>query len=131
MKNLIIFRLKIGIHGLLNISQYNYLNLAFSVDSGGSSSSLMAFPRVGRSSLMAFPRVGRRSNQDFVGCAKGNSNRLRLLYGQKRAGQSSLIPFPRVGKRSDPNWMTKLKAMSLGIFRTVRDAHKILSVINC
>ena len=116
----------------LYYSQYNDLNLAFSVDSGGSSSSLMAFPRVGRSSLMAFPRVGRRSNQDFVGSARGNSNRLRLLYGQKRAGQSSLIPFPRVGKRSDPNWVKELKTLSLGIFfLIVRDDRKILSVLNC
>ena len=47
--------------------------------------------REATSSLIPFPRVGRSA---------GLANQ-RLYFGQKRTGKSSLIPFPRVGKRSN------------------------------
>ncbi len=64
--------------------------------------------RTGSSSLLPFPRVGRSVDQQDAGA--DDSDRLsgagssRLLFGQKRTGKSSLIPFPRVGRRSDPLW---------------------------
>ena len=49
--------------------------------------------REATSSLIPFPRVGRSS-------AVAGAADPRLYFGQKRTGKSSLIPFPRVGKRS-------------------------------
>ena len=48
----------------------------------------------GSSSLIPFPRVGRSVHSDDADAADS-----RLYFGQKRAGKSSLIPFPRVGKK--------------------------------
>ena len=48
----------------------------------------------GSSSLIPFPRVGRSVPTDVDG-----DDGPRLYFGQKRTGKSSLIPFPRVGKK--------------------------------
>ena len=67
----------------------------------GGSSSLIPFPRVGRSvdSVHFADPTGEELNSNF-----GQISTRQLLYGQKRTGKSSLIPFPRVGRRSDPLW---------------------------
>merc|ERR1719422_1058211 len=52
-------------------------------------SSLIPFPRVGRSPDHAAPRGG-----------MGNM----WYYGQKRGGKSGLIPFPRVGRSGANTW---------------------------
>merc|ERR1712062_185213 len=64
---------------------------------GRSASSLIPFPRVGRS-VEAEDEDSDRSDRHSRSAFNN-----RLLYGQKRTGKSSLIPFPRVG-RSDPAW---------------------------
>lgn len=66
---------------------------------GRSASSLIPFPRVGRS--VEAEDEDSNSRVDRLHSRSAFSN--RLLYGQKRTGKSSLIPFPRVG-RSDPTW---------------------------
>ena len=66
---------------------------------GRSASSLIPFPRVGRS--VEAEDEDSNSRVDRLHSRSAFSN--RLLYGQKRTGKSSLIPFPRVG-RSDPAW---------------------------
>ncbi len=66
--------------------------------------------RAGSSSLIPFPRVGRsvdsqlEASDEMTGNGGGRLAGQRLLFGQKRTGKSSLIPFPRVGRRSDPLW---------------------------
>lgn len=49
------------------------------------------------SSLIPFPRVGRSSGSG------GRSNNM-WYYGQKRGGKSGLIPFPRVGRSGARTW---------------------------
>ena len=48
------------------------------------------------SSLIPFPRVGRSSG--------GKGTRDLMYYGQKRGGKSGLIPFPRVGRGGANTW---------------------------
>jgi hypothetical protein len=52
------------------------------------------------SSLIPFPRVGRSVNShSHMGDADTS-----LYFGQKRTGKSSLIPFPRVGRGGAAAW---------------------------
>ena len=75
-------------------------------DRPSGSSTLIAFPRVGRSSAFKSAADAVQDHQPIICVRNSNRDALRLLYGQKRTGKSSsLIPFPRVG-RSDPT-MTK------------------------
>merc|ERR1712062_855555 len=71
---------------------------------GRSASSLIPFPRVGRS-VEAEDDDSDRSDRHSRSAFNN-----RLLYGQKRTGKSSLIPFPRVG-RSDPAWGSSARGM--------------------
>ena len=52
------------------------------------------------SSLIAFPRVGRSSGNS----GSGSGTRDLMYYGQKRGGKSGLIPFPRVGRGGANTW---------------------------
>jgi len=71
-------------------------------DRPSGSSTLIAFPRVGRSSPLESAATAVQDHQPIICVRNSNREALRLLYGQKRTGKSSsLIPFPRVG-RSDP-----------------------------
>ena len=60
------------------------------------------------SSLIPFPRVGRSSG--------GTGTRDLMYYGQKRGGKSGLIPFPRVGRGGANTWdlKEKNKKMTIG-----------------
>ena len=64
--------------------------------------------RVATSSLIPFPRVGRSvsgSGETAAGSAvSGFPFATRNYYGQKRTGKSSLIPFPRVGRSGSNTW---------------------------
>jgi len=71
----------------------------------GRSSSLIPFPRVGRS--VPEPLQSEDSEnpiEDEEGMLRSTRSSKSQFYGQKRTGKSSLIPFPRVGRRSDPSW---------------------------
>merc|ERR1711971_1152081 len=80
--------------------------------------------RSASSSLIPFPRVGRSVSEPLESNTDSDPNddpsMLRAtrstsqFYGQKRTGKSSLIPFPRVGRRSDPSlqkWQNLQRAM--------------------
>merc|ERR1711963_281874 len=74
----------------------------------GRSSSLIPFPRVGRS--VPEPLQSEDSEnpiEDEEGMLSSTRSSKSQFYGQKRTGKSSLIPFPRVGRRSDPLWTQK------------------------
>lgn len=58
--------------------------------------------RPSSSSLIPFPRVGRSVGSQDLGIV--GEHGARLYFGQKRTGKSSLIPFPRVGRRSQGTW---------------------------
>jgi len=71
------------------------------------SSSLIPFPRVGRSAGSVDPLQSVDSediNDDMLPQRSSRAASNSQFYGQKRTGKSSLIPFPRVGRRSDPYW---------------------------
>merc|ERR1712048_929099 len=74
------------------------------------SSSLIPFPRVGRSAGSVDPLQSVDSediNDDMLPQRSSRAASNSQFYGQKRTGKSSLIPFPRVGRRSDPLWTQK------------------------
>merc|ERR1711971_1143486 len=77
------------------------------------SSSLIPFPRVGRSVSEPLQSIESDPNDEML--AQGSSRSTNSqFYGQKRTGKSSLIPFPRVGRRSDPSlqkWQNLQRAM--------------------
>merc|ERR1712021_146933 len=88
-------------------------------------SPLEPYKRGRQSSLIPFPRVGRSVSEPLESNADSDNpnddqSMLRStrsssqFYGQKRTGKSSLIPFPRVGRRSDPSlqkWQNLQRAM--------------------
>ena len=60
----------------------------------------------GSSSLIPFPRVG-RSVASGGAPERGDDGaniRSAIYFGQKRTGKSSLIPFPRVGRSGPATW---------------------------
>merc|ERR1711935_258649 len=67
------------------------------------SSSLIPFPRVGRSVSEPLQSIESEPNDEMLSQRSSRSANSQF-YGQKRTGKSSLIPFPRVGRRSDPLW---------------------------
>merc|ERR1712051_414882 len=67
------------------------------------SSSLIPFPRVGRSVSEPLQSIESDPNDEMLAQRSSRSTNSQF-YGQKRTGKSSLIPFPRVGRRSDPLW---------------------------
>ena len=71
------------------------------------SSSLIPFPRVGRSVSEPLQSIDSDQNDDMLSQRSSRSASKSQFYGQKRTGKSSLIPFPRVGRRSDPLWTQK------------------------
>merc|ERR1712223_794710 len=68
------------------------------------SSSLIPFPRVGRSVSEPLQSIDSDSNDEILSQRSSRAAPNSQFYGQKRTGKSSLIPFPRVGRRSDPLW---------------------------
>merc|ERR1711971_1411250 len=77
------------------------------------SSSLIPFPRVGRSVSEPLQSIESDPNDEMLAQRSSRSTNSQF-YGQKRTGKSSLIPFPRVGRRSDPSlqkWQNLQRAM--------------------
>ena len=70
------------------------------------SSSLIPFPRVGRSVPESDSIEPEPNDEHWHRESRSASN--SQFYGQKRTGKSSLIPFPRVGRRSDPLWQKSI-----------------------
>jgi len=56
------------------------------------------------SSLIPFPRVGRSLDHGTPRGLSGNGMSNMWYYGQKRGGKSGLIPFPRVGRSGANTW---------------------------
>ena len=67
------------------------------------SSSLIPFPRVGRSVSEPLESNADSDNPNDDPSMLRSTRSSSQFYGQKRTGKSSLIPFPRVGRRSDPS----------------------------
>merc|ERR1739844_65539 len=78
------------------------------------SSSLIPFPRVGRSVSEPLESNADSDNPNDDPSMLRSTRSSSQFYGQKRTGKSSLIPFPRVGRRSDPSlqkWQNLQRAM--------------------
>ncbi len=78
------------------------------IATGGPAPDPLKRARTASSSLIPFPRVGRSvggsgeiasSGGAGGGSAGGGAGSAALYFGQKRTGKSSLIPFPRVGRK--------------------------------
>merc|ERR1712141_421336 len=63
------------------------------------SSSLIPFPRVGRSVSEPLQSIDSDSNDAMLSQRSSRAAPNSQFYGQKQTGKSSLIPFPRVGRR--------------------------------
>ena len=74
------------------------------------------------SSLIPFPRVGRSSGPGIVNWVYSMIVHWDMLgdhskmwyYGQKRGGKSGLIPFPRVGRSGPNTWQLDEESDSTG-----------------
>ncbi|XP_059087224.1 uncharacterized protein LOC131883712 isoform X6 [Tigriopus californicus] len=79
--------------------------------------------RVSSSSLIPFPRVGRSVSSNGGNSPQGAHSDNRLYFGQKRTGKSSLIPFPRVGRSGSNTW--EVDTETLGDFERANEMHKM------
>ena len=78
--------------------------------SPSTNSSLIPFPRVGRSMLESLQKIKPDQNEKNPSQISSRSPSKSHFYVQKRTGKSRVIPFSSVGRMSDPLGVQKVKS---------------------